>query len=443
MNSRPLSSRLLALAGALTLCLGATAHAAAPTKKAKTPPAYPPLTAERKAALDQAIAKNRMGTLVIQTTPGARVRVEQLRHDFWFGAALSAGFFGKNADTEDAKKYRETFLANFNSGVTESAVKWHAMEPRRGEVNYSQVDNILHWADQHGIPLRGHNIFWGVPDKVQPWVKELNNDALRQTLQARALDIGRRYRGRFAEYDLNNEMIHGNLYEQRLGPDITRQMAQWVREGDPKAVLFVNDYDILTGRRVDDYVAHIRKLLGQGVPLGGIGAQGHSHGATFDRDALQHSLDKLGQLGLPVRVTEFNLPGQNSKWMKDKRAPRATPPPFTAADEALQARELADFYRICFAHPAVSGILMWGFWEGANWIPASALYRRDWSPRPAAQAYRDLVFKEWWTRWEGTADASGRCEVRAFYGKHRVSVGGREATIELKRGAPVPTVSLK
>ena len=63
---------------------------------------------------------------------------------------------------------------------------------------------------------------------------------------------------------------------------------------------------------------------------------------------------------------------------------------------------------------------MWGFWEGANWIPVSSLYRRDWSPTPAAEAYRDLVFKQWWTTWQGKADAQGRCEVRAFYGRHRV-----------------------
>jgi endo-1,4-beta-xylanase len=38
---------------------------------------------------------------------------------------------------------------------------------------------------------------------------------------------------------------------------------------------------------------------------------------------------------------------------------------------------LNDYYRICFAHPAVAGILMWGFREGANWIPVSSLYWRD------------------------------------------------------------------
>ena len=36
---------------------------------------------------------------------------------------------------------------------------------------------------------------------------------------------------------------------------------------------------------------------------------------------------------------------------------------------------------------------MWGFWEGANWIPASSLYKRDWTPTPAAEAYQKLIYK--------------------------------------------------
>ena len=45
-------------------------------------------------ALDESIAKTRMGTLRIRTAPGAKVSVEQLRHEFWFGAALANQMFG-------------------------------------------------------------------------------------------------------------------------------------------------------------------------------------------------------------------------------------------------------------------------------------------------------------------------------------------------------------
>lgn len=43
------------------------------------------------ADVDDAIRQARMGTLVVVAAPGVEVRVEQLRHEFWFGAALASG----------------------------------------------------------------------------------------------------------------------------------------------------------------------------------------------------------------------------------------------------------------------------------------------------------------------------------------------------------------
>lgn len=382
-------------------------------------------------ALDAAIAKNRMGTLVVKAAPGAKVSVEQVRHEFWFGATLPNGVFNGRTPEDVAARFKATFLANFNAAVVENAFKWHDMEPERGKVNYATVDSALEWAWQNEIPVRGHCIFWGIPNRVQPWLKLLPDAELRTELQRRGRSVGARYRDRgFAEYDLNNEMIHANYYEQRLGEGITKEMALWVKDGNPDAKLFVNDYDITTGRRLDDYVKHIRKLLDSGTPIAGIGVQGHLHADEFDPAALQKSLDDLAQFKLPIRITEFNMPGQRSKFYSnpENRAAKMTP-----EEERAKAENLRKFYRICFAHPAVAGIMMWGFWEGSNWIPQSSLYARDWTPTPALDYYRRLTKDEWWTRWSGTADGSGVARVQAFFGKHRVTVNGKSKVVELTR----------
>jgi endo-1,4-beta-xylanase len=92
------------------------------------------------------IAKHRKGTLTIQAKPGEKIIVEQLRHEFWFGAAISNQFGTGNMPENDRKQYEEKFLMNFNSAVTENAVKWGSMEPQKGQVNYAAVDGILNWA---------------------------------------------------------------------------------------------------------------------------------------------------------------------------------------------------------------------------------------------------------------------------------------------------------
>jgi GH35 family endo-1,4-beta-xylanase len=388
-------------------------------------------------AIKARIRDHRMGELIVKVKPGVEVHIKQLRHEFWFGAALSSGAFSGRMNAEDKRKYEETFLANFNAAVTENALKWHSMERRQGEVNYGTVDAILAWTDRHEIPLRGHNIFWGIPNRVQTWQKEMDDTTLHETLKARAFDVGRRYRGRFAEYDLNNEMIHANYYEERFGPGITKQMADWVKQADPGATLFFNDYDILTGNRLDDYVKHIRGLLEEGAPMAGIGVQGHLHGETFDPKALQNALNELGKIGLPICITEFNMPGQRSVFMRQRNLK------LTPQQEQPKAKAITDYYRICFAHPAVDGILMWGFWEGANWIRQSSLYRRDWTPTPAAEAYRNLIFKEWWTDSKVKADTNGQSRTRTFYGKYAVTCGDQTKEVLLSKEKGQVTVSFE
>ena len=182
---------------------------------------------------NQSIEKNRKGIITVKAKRGAQVSVEQMKHEFWFGCAISNYAFSPSVPEAEKNKYKEKFLENFNSAVTENALKWGNMERKKGEPDYSLTDAILEWTEANKIPCRGHNIFWGIPQFIQPWVKELPNEELEQTLKNRAITVTSNYKGRFAEYDLNNEMIHGNYYEDRLGPDITKKMAEWAQQGDP------------------------------------------------------------------------------------------------------------------------------------------------------------------------------------------------------------------
>jgi Beta-1,4-xylanase len=391
--------------------------------------------------INASISEIRKGELVIQAKPGAKVTVEQLAHEFWFGCAIPNSF-ADGMSQDDAKQFKEKFLLNFNAAVTENALKWMEMEKQKDKLNYAIVDSILHWTEQNGIPLRGHNLYWGIfqsrntgAQYIQQWMTEIDDNELQQRIKERAETIATRYKGRFVEYDLNNEMIHGNYYEDRLGPEITRQMAQWVLDADLEARLFLNDYDILIedsplGIGLPEYMAHIRKLLKEGVPIAGIGVQGHSHLDTFDREYLKKALDSLAIFNLPIRITEFTMPGMRSSYgiYPFNKGAQMTP-----EQEILRAKEVVDFYTLCFAHPAVDGILMWGFWEGDIWIPSSSLYKRDWTPTPAAEAYRNMVFNEWWTRESGTTGSDGSFSTRAFYGKYRVSVDGASKEIDLSK----------
>lgn len=400
------------------------------------------------AELDKEIRTHRMGTIIVTGESGTKIHVEQLRHEFWFGGALASDAFNGHMSSGDMAKYKSVFLEYFNTGVPEDSMKWLDMEPERDQILYSTTDSMLEWASHNGIPMRGHNIFWGIPGRVQPWLKELDDEALREAMEARARDIAQRYRGRFTEYDLNNEMMWGDYYEDRLGPDIVRQMAEWVLEEDPSAKIYLNDYDILSGRKLNEFIAHVSDLQGRGVPIDGLGLQGHLHADSFDPEVLSESLDRLGELGLPLRVTEFNFPGQRSSHyqnleLEDLEGYSLDKSLVLSVDEELaKAQAIVDYYRICFAHPSVTGIMMWGFWEEANWIPVASLFRRDWSPTPAALAYRQLIFNEWWTSWSGEIGPNGKCEIPAFYGTHKITSFRAVKEVELRKSDKTTTLKL-
>ncbi len=356
-----------------------------------------------------------MGTLTIKTAPGATVKVNQLQHEFWFGTAISRHAFSDKTPQQTKEKYLQTLKNNFNAAVHENALKWYSTERKKDNITYHDADLMYQWCHDNNIKMRGHCVYWAVDRRVQNWIKKLDNKSLRLKLESRATDLLTHFKERISEFDVNNEMIHGNYYASRLGDDIRTQMILWCKKANPDAILYVNDYAIMTRHHLDRYEKHIEQLLQAGTPLGGIGIQSHfkyPEDEPVNINKVKHVLDRLARFNLPIKITEFDI---------------------NTDEEELKAKGLVDFYTTCFAHPAVNGILMWGFWERIHWRPKAALWKTDWSPTKAAIAYRDLVYNKWWTSFEGKADAQGLCKVDVFYGKHTVSVPGRQLIVEITK----------
>ena len=334
--------------------------------------------------------------------PGVKVEVKQTSKAFPFGAALSPTVLRD-------RKYQEFFLSHFNYAVFENAMKWYSNEGRRGREDYSRADAMLAWCREHDVPVRGHCVFWE-PEQWQPrWLRELDADELRAAVEQRVDSIIRRYRGKIVHWDVNNEMLHGSFFKDRLGEGIHAWMFKRAHEIDPKARLFVNDFNILsvdqnfTETEVDEYVKQIRRLLDQGAPIHGVGIQGH----VWFKDAVDHpeilrkNLDKVAKFGLPIWITEFDS---------------------AFDDESVNADALEAVYRTAYSHPAVEGIIMWVFWAGNSWRgPNAGLARRDWNLNAAGKRYEALM-GEWSTEASGVTDADGVFAFRGFHGEYTVTV---------------------
>ncbi|GAA0137876.1 hypothetical protein YSY43_47170 [Paenibacillus sp. YSY-4.3] len=198
--------------------------------------------------------------------PGANVEVQQTRHGFPFGSAMSSTVLSNS-------QYSNFFKEHFNWAVFENESKWYSNETSRGNVNYSVADRMMEFAEANGITVRGHTIHWEV-DQYQPsWVRKAMDD--------RITSVVNHFKGKFVHWDVNNEMMHGSFFKDRLGASVWPYMYQRTKELDPDAKLFVNDYNVISQPGDNDYKLHIQELLGQGAPIDGIGVQGH-FGATID-----------------------------------------------------------------------------------------------------------------------------------------------------------------
>jgi hypothetical protein len=75
-----------------------------------------------------------------------------------------------------------------------------------------------------------------------------------------------------------------------------------------------------------------------------------------------------------------------------------------------------------FSHPNFVSIVQWGFWEKAHWKPAAALWRADWTLKPAGKVFVDLTKKKWWTNKTTSTNAAGKSQVRGFLGDYKITV---------------------
>ena len=371
-------------------------------------------------AIEARIAQMRMGDFVVTTKPGTEVKIEQLRHEFLFGTAVANQVVAtdeKAMSPQDRQRYIQTLSENFNYAVHENALKWYDCEKEPNKVDYATADKIWDICNELNIPMRGHCIFWEKDEFVQPWLKNLNNEDLRMAVKRRAIDMMTHFKGRITEYDLNNEMIHGDFFRRRLGYGIVNEMAYMSLSANPDAQFFVNDYGILVdgGFNASAYISQIDNLIKSGVPISGIGCQAHP--ATRIKNPMspfivQRGLDRLAKFNLPIKITEAF---------------------FGSEGEESMAQEMQTILPIYFAHPNVEAIVFWGFWEGTHWNPRSALWRNNWTHTPQGVAYRDLVFNKWWTRAQGKADGKGVYRTRAFYGDYLVTVNGKSQKVTLSK----------
>ena len=344
-----------------------------------------------------------------QPVAGAQVRVELVRHAFAFGTAVASRVVAE--DSPAAARYRQVAEGLFNEVVIENGLKWPVVIGR----DFGEVEATLAWAEQNRMTVRGHTLVWPglrwLPDFVAERVEAGKATEVENLVAEHVIALPTRVKGRIAEWDVVNEPranrdVQRLLSDEENGADVIAGWFELAHEADPDALLYLNDYGILTAGAnatgaADFYLELIADLQDRDAPIHGVGLQGHFGLNPVPPERIWATLDRFAGTGLKVKVTELDI---------------------DTDDQELQARYMTDLMTALLAHEAVDGVLVWGFWEGRHWRPRSAFYDLGWNLRPIGEAYRDLVQGEWRTRATADTDGQGSATVRGFKGQYAVQV---------------------
>jgi GH35 family endo-1,4-beta-xylanase len=375
-----------------------------------------------RAAAAERIREHRMAPLTVKVVDGqgkpvrgAQVKVRMQRHAFQFGTALQ--LWRWSHEGREAEQYRERFFELFNAASAENALKWPAWDGQWvPDFDRERTLAALRWLRERDIHVRGHVLVWPAWEHLPDTIRALRAtpDRIPPAIAAHLEDILTTTGDLVSEWDVINEPYTSTDLEDLLGRGIFVDWFKQARRLRPDAGLYLNDFAILSAGGLDrahqdHFKATAEYLLQAGAPITGLGLQGHIGGTMTPPERVLRILDRLAVTGLDLRVTEFDV---------------------DTLDEQLKADYTRDFLTAVFSHPSVVGFQLWGFWAKAHWKPNAAWFGVDWSPRPVVEAYRRLVFEDWWTEADVRSDHEGMASVRGFLGNYLLTVSARGESTE-------------
>ncbi len=397
------------------------------------------LDAPWRAEADARIAKLRRGQLNVSVVDaqgaaveGAKVSVRMKRHLFGFGSAVDVNLLsglGTKHTLADQAKYR-SIVDEFCSRIVcengmrvrnidaddDPAKPWEAVTRRRTK---AAVLWTLQWAQDNKMTSRGHYLVWGY---VEQWAKDILKTGAPADLLATydrhfafIIPFAKDY---VAEWDALNHPVP--FYEPDalyniVGPDFYPDIYKKIRALTPLP-LFVNE-DTFNPDRADGFEKQVRHMIERGATPDGCGFQSHYHDYEIPGvEDVWQTWSRFAPLVKQLTVTEYD---------------------FQSLDDALHADHLRDMLTLAFSHPQMTGFVIWGFWEQRHWKPTAAMFKADWTERPAVKVWRDLVKTKWWTNADLVTDASGLCQAPAYFGWYDIAVekDGKTGTLEVRHSA--------
>jgi endo-1,4-beta-xylanase len=364
---------------------------------------------DRRAFLGSLTAAGAFALAGVAEAKEARTRglARAFRKAFRMGVAVSNEALDQQIATQ-----LDLIEHEFNSVTGENAMKWGVIRPDGQNWQWERADRLADFATRHRMALVGHTLVWHSQIPASVFVDSSANPLSRAALLSRMQEhidtlVGR-YRGRVWAWDVVNEAIdEGNgwrrsRWHEIIGDDYMEQAFRFAHAADPKARLLYNDYNMHNPRKRAFLVEVLRGYLDRGVPISGVGLQGHVGLAYPDLAEWERSIATYAQMGLKVHITELDvdvLPQTAAAQanVENRGTYSAELDPWRQGlPEAMQeklAERYAEIFEILLRYRrSVERVTFWGLHDGISWkndFPVRGrtnyplLFDRAMQPKPA------------------------------------------------------------
>jgi endo-1,4-beta-xylanase len=271
----------------------------------------------------------------------------------------------------------------FNSLTAENAMKMGPIHPRENEYYWKDADSIAAFAKKHGMRLRGHNLCWHAQAPSWMFKNEKGDTVTKEVLLQRLKDhittVVKRYKDYVYGWDVVNEAIDDNdtvFYRKSqwyriCGEEFIVKAFEYAHSADPKAVLFYNDYNTENPKKREKIYQMVKKMKEAGIPIHGVGLQGHWSVNNPSREELEKSIQMFSSLGLQVQVTELDVSvyagRQGGQLIQGQRRDTATG--FTPQMEESQREKYKMIFDVLRQNKgSITGVTFWNVSDRYSWL---------------------------------------------------------------------------